>query len=74
MSPEAAAREQIDAQLLACGWTVQNYKEGDFTDECDRSIYGLGRQVLEYFDAHLVGLTATPGKPTVGSFEPVWNT
>ena len=35
------------------------------TDECHRSIYGLWRQVLEYFDAHLLGLTATPGKQTV---------
>ncbi|MBA3416919.1 MAG: DEAD/DEAH box helicase family protein, partial [Chloroflexia bacterium] len=30
-----------------------------FTDECHRSIYNLWRQVLEYFDAFLVGLTAT---------------
>ena len=28
-------------------------------DECHRSIYNLWRQVLEYFDAYLVGLTAT---------------
>ena len=38
------------------------------TDECHRSIYGLWRQVLEYFDAHLIGLTATPSKQTVGFF------
>ena len=38
------------------------------TDECHRSIYGLWRQVLEYFDAHLVGLTATPSKQTIGFF------
>ena len=31
------------------------------TDECHRSIYGLWRQVLEYFDASIIGLTATPG-------------
>ncbi len=31
------------------------------TDECHRSIYNLWRQVLEYFDAFLIGLTATPG-------------
>ena len=37
-------------------------------DECHRSIYGLWRQVLEYFDAFLVGLTATPDKQTVGFF------
>ncbi|QXG77483.1 DEAD/DEAH box helicase family protein [Modestobacter sp. L9-4] len=35
-------------------------------DECHRSIYGVWRQVLEYFDAHLVGLTATPSKQTLG--------
>lgn len=29
-------------------------------DECHRSIYNLWRQVIEYFDAYLVGLTATP--------------
>jgi type I restriction enzyme, R subunit len=37
-------------------------------DECHRSIYGVWRQVLEYFDAHLVGLTATPTKQTYGFF------
>ncbi|GGM53504.1 type III restriction endonuclease subunit R [Micromonospora sonchi] len=37
-------------------------------DEAHRSIYGVWRGVLEYFDAHLVGLTATPGKQTFGFF------
>ncbi|GLW91698.1 DEAD/DEAH box helicase family protein [Actinokineospora globicatena] len=37
-------------------------------DECHRSIYGLWRGVLEYFDAHLVGLTATPTLQTLGFF------
>src|SRR6266568_2020194 len=37
-------------------------------DDCHRSIYGLWRQVLEYFDAHLIGLTATPTKQTFGFF------
>ena len=39
------------------------------TDECHRSIYNLWRQVLEYFDAFLVGLTATPSKQTIGFFD-----
>ncbi len=39
-----------------------------FIDECHRSIYSLWRQVLEYFDAHLLGLTATPAKHTYGFF------
>jgi len=39
------------------------------TDECHRSIYGVWRQVLEYFDAHLIGLTATPSSQTLGFFK-----
>lgn len=38
------------------------------TDECHRSIYNLWRQVLEYFDSFLIGLTATPSKQTFGFF------
>ena len=38
------------------------------TDECHRSIYNLWRQVLEYFDAFIIGLTATPNKQTFGFF------
>jgi type I restriction enzyme R subunit len=37
-------------------------------DECHRSIYSVWGQVLEYFDAHLIGLTATPAKHTYGYF------
>jgi type I restriction enzyme R subunit len=37
-------------------------------DEAHRSIYGVWRGVLEYFDAHVIGLTATPGKQTFGFF------
>ncbi len=39
-----------------------------FIDECHRSIYSQWRQVLEYFDAYLIGLTATPAKHTFGFF------
>ena len=38
------------------------------TDECHRSIYNLWRQVLDYFDGYLIGLTATPSKQTFGFF------
>ena len=38
-------------------------------DECHRSIYGTWRHVLQYFDAHIVGLTATPTKQTFGFFQ-----
>jgi type I restriction enzyme R subunit len=37
-------------------------------DECHRSIYNVWRQVLEYFDAYLIGLTATPDNRTYGFF------
>lgn len=39
------------------------------TDEAHRSIYNLWRQVLEYFDAFIIGMTATPGKQTFGFFK-----
>jgi type I restriction enzyme R subunit len=38
-------------------------------DECHRSIYGVWRQVLDYFDAFVIGLTATPSKHTLGYFQ-----
>nr|WP_321483126.1 DEAD/DEAH box helicase family protein [uncultured Cohaesibacter sp.] len=38
-------------------------------DECHRSIYNLWRQVIEYFDAFLIGLTATPDNRTYGFFK-----
>lgn len=37
-------------------------------DECHRSIYNIWRQVIEYFDAFLIGLTATPDARTYGFF------
>ena len=46
-------------------------EEFDFIviDECHRSIYNLWKQVLDYFDAFLIGLTATPDKRTYGFFQ-----
>lgn len=37
-------------------------------DECHRSIYNLWKQVLDYFDAFQVGLTATPDNRTFAYF------
>jgi type I restriction enzyme R subunit len=37
-------------------------------DECHRSIYNLWKQVLDYYDAFLIGLTATPDKRTFAFF------
>lgn len=38
-------------------------------DECHRSIYNVWQQVLDYFDAFLIGLTATPDKRTFAFFK-----
>jgi type I restriction enzyme R subunit len=37
-------------------------------DECHRSIYNIWQQVLDYFDAFQIGLTATPDKKTFAYF------
>lgn len=37
-------------------------------DESHRSIYNLWREVLDYFDAYLIGLTATPSLHTYAFF------
>ncbi len=31
LNPEQVARQQIDAQLVACGWLVQDYRAVDFS-------------------------------------------
>jgi type I site-specific restriction endonuclease len=78
--PEARARKEIDAKLSAAGWVLQDkedyhpalpVEEFDFLiiDECHRSIYNLWRQTLEYFDAYLIRLTATPSALTLGFFK-----
>jgi type I restriction enzyme, R subunit len=38
-------------------------------DECHRSIFGVWRQVIDYFDAFVIGLTATPNKQALGFFD-----
>ncbi|GBQ57991.1 type I restriction endonuclease subunit R [Komagataeibacter swingsii] len=75
---EESAEENNPAECLVRGKTplpvVYNRKIPpeffDFIviDECHRSIYNLWRQVLEYFDAYLIGLTATPDNRTYGFF------
>ena len=40
-----------------------------WVDEAHRSIYGQCGQVLDYFDAFKIGLTATPSKFTYGFFD-----
>ena len=113
LKPEDQARQQIDRQLRAAGWVVQNGHAIDFgaargiavreyqTDVgpadyllfVDRQPVGvieakpeawghritsieeqstgyanLWRKVIEYFDAYLIGLNATPDARTYGFF------
>ncbi|MDE2408471.1 MAG: DEAD/DEAH box helicase family protein [Xanthomonadaceae bacterium] len=67
--PEDAAPALKGERLVQYNPNVP-VEEFDFIviDECHRSIYNLWKQVLDYFDAFLIGLTATPDKRTYGFF------
>ena len=65
----AADLERLPARTVRYNPAIPiEYFDFIITDECHRSIYHLWRQVLEYFDAYLIGLTATPSKQTFGFF------
>ncbi|MFW3345399.1 DEAD/DEAH box helicase family protein [Aliarcobacter butzleri] len=64
LTPDMAPRDEIEYNSLI----PPEYFDFIVVDECHRSIYGVWRQVLEYFDAFLIGLTATPALPTFGFF------
>lgn len=69
---EASAYEADAGPSKAVAYNPQLPPEAfDFVivDECHRSIYGNWRQVLEYFDAFTIGLTATPSVHTLGYFQ-----
>ena len=69
ISPADAAPALQGERLVQYNPSVP-VEEFDFIviDECHRSIYNLWKQVLDYFDAFLIGLTATPDKRTYGFF------
>ena len=62
-----AARELVPVEY--CAALPPEFFDVVIVDECHRSIYGLWRQVLDYFDAFVVGLTATPNKQAFGFFD-----
>ena len=62
-TPEAPVEVQYSSDLPPEAFDLV------IVDECHRSIYGLWRGVIEYFEAHIIGLTATPTKQTFGFFE-----
>lgn len=70
LNPEQVARQQIDSQLIACGWIVQDYKAIDFsagrgiavrevplkTGPCDYLLL-VDRKALGVVEAKKVGTT-----------------
>ena len=71
---EESFNEYVTADSKALKEVVYNEKyppeffDCIIIDECHRSIYNVWQQVLTYFDAFLVGLTATPDKRTFAFF------
>ena len=72
---ETSFNEMTTAERQAAKEVVYNAKyppeffDCIIIDECHRSIYNVWQQGLDYFDAFLVGLTATPDKRTFAFFE-----
>lgn len=71
---EASFAEYVTADSKAPKEVVYNKKyppeffDCIIVDECHRSIYNVWSQVLSYFDAFIIGLTATPDKRTFAFF------
>ena len=71
---EESLYEQVGADNQATKEVIYNEKyppeffDCIIVDECHRSIYNVWNQVLEYFDAFIIGLTATPDKRTFAFF------
>lgn len=74
LTEEESFNEYVTADSKAPKEVVYNEKyppeffDCIIIDECHRSIYNVWQQVLTYFDAFLVGLTATPDKRTFAFF------
>mgnify|MGYP004624917219 FL=1 len=71
---ETSFAEYVTAESKAPKEVVYNEKyppeffDCIIVDECHRSIYNVWSQVLAYFDAFIVGLTATPDNRTFAFF------
>ncbi|MGW7477077.1 DEAD/DEAH box helicase family protein [Nonomuraea muscovyensis] len=69
---EAAGRGGLATQIPEIRYSSElppDYFDIIVVDECHRSIYGIWAPVLTYFDARIVGLTATPIGPTFAFFD-----
>ena len=68
MFEQAAANSQPIKEVVYNGKYPPEFFDCIIVDECHRSIYNVWNQVLEYFDAFIIGLTATPDKRTFAFF------
>ncbi len=68
VSPAEMAQAKKQIPVVYNGKIPIEFFDFIFIDECHRSIYNLWQQVLDYFDAYLIGLTATPDNRTYGFF------
>ena len=69
INPAEIVKRKKPMPVVYNGKTPPEFFDFIVIDECHRSIYNLWRQVLEYFDAYLIGLTATPDNRTYGFFK-----
>ncbi len=63
------ADTQVVKEVVYNGKYPPEFFDCIIVDECHRSIYNVWNQVLEYFDAFIIGLTATPDKRTFAFFD-----
>lgn len=68
MNELITADKQVQKQVVYNPKYPPEFFDCIIVDECHRSIYNVWSQVLEYFDAFLIGLTATPDKRTFAYF------
>ena len=70
-NPNESGWQKLKKEPMPVEYSAQNpIEQFNFIiiNECHRSIYNLWKQVLDYYDAFLIGLTATPDKRTFGFF------
>lgn len=68
INPAELVQPKAPAPVAYNGKIPPEFFDFIFIDECHRSIYNLWQQVLDYFYASLIGLTATPDNRTYGFF------
>ncbi|MCD8189608.1 MAG: DEAD/DEAH box helicase family protein [Clostridiales bacterium] len=68
LGEQPTARNKVPKQVVYNAAYPPEFFDCIIVDECHRSIYNVWSQVLTYFDAFIIGLTATPDKRTFAFF------